>query len=69
MYIAQQTETSDATVGPVFADVSCEPEVWGIASAIDIYNCNPEKIRSADAIRRFVVELCELIDMKRFVDT
>jgi S-adenosylmethionine/arginine decarboxylase-like enzyme len=69
MYIAQQTETSDATFGPVFADVSCGPKVWGIASAIDIYNCDPEKIRSADAIRRFVVELCELIDMKRFGET
>lgn len=69
MYIAQQTKTSDATAGPVLADVSCGPEVWGIASAIDIYNCDPEKIRSADTIRRFVVELCELIDMKRFGET
>lgn len=45
------------------------PEVWGIASAIDIYECDPEKIRSADVIRRFVVELCELIEMKRFGET
>ena len=43
--------------------------VWGIASAIDIYDCNPEKIRNADEIRRFVVELCDLIEMKRFGDT
>lgn len=40
--------------------------VWGIASSIDIYDCDPDKIRSAEAIRQFVVELCELIEMKRF---
>lgn len=42
---------------------------WGIACAIDVYNCNPETIRDADAIRRFVVELCDLIEMKRFGET
>lgn len=42
---------------------------WGIASAIDIYDCSSEKIRDADAIRRFVVELCDLIEMKRFGET
>jgi S-adenosylmethionine/arginine decarboxylase-like enzyme len=43
--------------------------VWGIASAIDIYECAPETIRDADSIRRFVVELCDLIEMKRFGET
>ena len=41
-------------------------EAWGLHSAIDIHGCNPETIRSADEIRRFVYELCELIEMKRF---
>ena len=45
------------------------PEVWGIASAIDIYDCDPEKIRDADLIKKFVVELCDLIEMKRFGET
>lgn len=44
-------------------------QVWGIASSIDIYNCDPDKIRDADVIRRFVAELCELIEMKRFGET
>ncbi|MBN2301163.1 MAG: S-adenosylmethionine decarboxylase [Lentisphaerae bacterium] len=42
---------------------------WGVASSIDIYNCDPEIIRNADKIRQFVVELCDLIEMKRFQDT
>lgn len=43
--------------------------VWGIASSIDIYNCEPETIRSADKIRQFVSQLCELIEMKKFGET
>lgn len=46
-----------------------DQQVWGVASSIDIYNCDPEKIRSAEQIRRFVVELCELIEMKRYGET
>ncbi len=45
------------------------PDVWGIASSIDIYDCDPSKIRDADLIKRFVVELCDLIEMKRFGET
>lgn len=44
-------------------------EIWGIASAIDIYNCDPEKIRNASKIKQFVIELCDLIEMKRFGET
>jgi S-adenosylmethionine/arginine decarboxylase-like enzyme len=46
-----------------------DQQVWGVASSIDIYNCDPEKIRSEEQIRRFVVELCELIEMKRYGET
>jgi S-adenosylmethionine/arginine decarboxylase-like enzyme len=46
-----------------------EQGVWGMATSVDIYDCDPETIRNADKIRRFVVELCDLIGMKRFGDT
>jgi len=39
---------------------------WGIATGLDLHNCNPDKIRDADAIKQFVVELCELIGVTRF---
>ncbi|MBU1699463.1 MAG: S-adenosylmethionine decarboxylase [Candidatus Eisenbacteria bacterium] len=42
---------------------------WGLATSIDIYNCDPSTIRNAEEIRRFVVELCELIEMRRFGET
>ncbi len=41
---------------------------WGLACSFDIYDCNPDTIRDADAIKRFVAELCDLIGMKRFGD-
>lgn len=43
--------------------------VWGIASSFDIYNCDPDIIRDANEIKRFVAELCDLIEMRRFGET
>lgn len=42
---------------------------WGIACSVDLKNCNPQKIRSAEAIKEFVVKVCDLIKMKRFGET
>ena len=39
---------------------------WGLLTSLDLYSCNPETIRNAEKIRQYAVELCELIDMKRF---
>jgi S-adenosylmethionine decarboxylase len=43
-----------------------EQDAWGLLSSIDLHGCNGDTIRDADAIKRFVVELCERIGMKRF---
>ena len=43
-----------------------EGKAWGLCTAVDLQDCLPDLIRNADHIRRYVVELCELIDMKRF---
>jgi S-adenosylmethionine/arginine decarboxylase-like enzyme len=42
---------------------------WGLLSSLDAKNCDPELIRSAEAIKEYVLKLCELIKMKRFQDT
>ena len=42
---------------------------WGVSSSIDVYDCDPKTIRDADKIRQFVVELCDLIEMRRFGET
>ena len=55
--------------GAEIKEKAIDAQVWGVAAAIDIYNCDPAKIRCPATIRRFVIEVCELIDMKRFGDT
>jgi len=42
---------------------------WGLLTSVDVYNCDPKLIRSADEIKRYVKELCDLIEMKRFGET
>ena len=69
MQISQLVENPSRAVGHGILEAAIERKVWGIASAVDIYDCDPEKIRCAETIRRFVVELCELIEMKRFGET
>lgn len=39
---------------------------WGWHLVLNLYDCSPEKIRSAEVIRQFVIDLCDLIEMQRF---
>jgi len=48
---------------------SADKPPWGMLSCIDLYDCDPQMIRSAEAIKKFVAELCDLIKMKRFGET
>ena len=41
---------------------------WGLATQLDLHDCNPETIRSAEKIREYTYELCDRIGVKRFGD-
>ncbi len=43
-----------------------ENNAWGISTALDLYDCDPQTIRDAKKIRAFVVELCDRLEMRRF---
>lgn len=43
-----------------------ETDAWGLYTSVDLKECNPATIRDAEKIRQFIVELCDLIEMKRF---
>ena len=46
---------------------TCEPFGWSVS--IDVYDCDVERLESADVIRAFAVELCdEVLLMKRYGD-
>jgi S-adenosylmethionine/arginine decarboxylase-like enzyme len=67
--IVERKEETPVNEVAALTGTAIAQNVWGIASAIDIYECDPEKIRNASEIRRFAVELCDLIQMKRFGET
>jgi len=61
-YLQRKIDTTDSLrVYPAFV-----PGAWGLLTSIDLESCDPALIRDADAIKRYVVELCNLIEMKRF---
>jgi len=42
---------------------------WGLYCSVDLKNCSPEAVRDEKGIKNFVVQLCDLIKMKRFGET
>ncbi len=42
---------------------------WGLSASIDLYNCDLKLITLESHIKQYVIDLCELIEMKRFGDT
>ena len=44
-------------------------EFWGLVTSIDLHDCDPKLIRDAEAIKKYVIELCDRIGMKRFGET
>ncbi len=42
------------------------PTYWGLSSCIDLYGCDLKLMQDAEAIKRFVHELCDKIKMRRF---
>ena len=42
---------------------------WGVSACIDLYDCDLNLMQDEAAIKRFVRELCDLIQMRRFGET
>lgn len=47
-------------------DTAAAKNVWGLMASVDLKECDPALIRSADAIKDFTSRLCALIKMKPF---
>lgn len=61
--MTQKTSTSTPTSLALLYQIQ---DAWGILTSIDLYDCNPELIRSAEHIQAFVKELCDRLEVKRF---
>lgn len=42
---------------------------WGLLTAVDLYGCRPDTIRSKSRIENFAHTLCDLIEVKRYGET
>lgn len=62
----EQTAEAIARDDSAIKERYASEDAWGLLASIDLHGCDPELIRDAEAIKQFVVELCERIDMKRF---
>lgn len=61
--------TLSSTVPPCASgELIGEGKAWGLSSAVDLQDCQPERIRNRDQIEAYVIALCELIGMKRYGD-
>lgn len=38
---------------------------WGLSTWIDLRDCEKELITSSDSIKKFVIELCDLLEVRR----
>jgi S-adenosylmethionine/arginine decarboxylase-like enzyme len=41
---------------------------WGLSTSIDLFVCNHTKMNDPEFIKSTVIELCDLIEMKRYGD-
>ena len=69
LHISYNNENKENINPSTIVKEATDKYAWGLSTSIDIYNCNPCTIRDANKIKQFVVELCNLIEMKRFHDT
>ena len=46
-----------------------EASFWGLSSCIDLYDCDLSLMQDVQAIKAFVSQLCDRINMRRFAET
>ena len=62
----QPLTLTQTNLSPMANNPAVQP--WGWHLVLNLYNCDPSAIRSATTIEHFVIDLCDLIKMRRFGD-
>ncbi len=39
-------------------------KAWGLSTAIDLHDCDPDLLKNSEAIRDFTAKICKIIDAK-----
>ena len=73
--MASKVMANNAVANNVMAETVSDAEIvaqfkqrgsWGLYTSVDLKGCDPASIRDPEKIHRFIIELCDLIDMHRF---
>jgi len=59
-------ESCIASISMPEPETGGRPDPWGWHLVLNLYDCSLEKIQSAEVIRQFVIDLCDVIEMRRF---
>lgn len=57
---------ADSEYSPIDLKHYGDTGAWGLATALDLHDCNPDTIRSSEKIHEYTLELCERIKVKCF---
>jgi len=41
-------------------------KAWGLTTSLDLHECNPETVEDKDKIKKYILDLCDLIKMRRY---
>jgi S-adenosylmethionine/arginine decarboxylase-like enzyme len=39
---------------------------WGLSTSLNLYGCDKSLVTNEEALREFIIRLCDLIDVKRY---
>lgn len=65
VFTPERVETSHINRGKIVKDPAKE-KVFGLELSLDLFDCDPESVRSKEIILDYSVKLCDLIEMKRY---
>ena len=70
-YVSETKYADNMVSTPGIYPISWKKEVekqapWGVLTSVDVYECDSCLIQDENTIKQYVVELCDLIKMKRF---
>jgi S-adenosylmethionine/arginine decarboxylase-like enzyme len=65
-YTALDGERVSTIADPVIDEQSHLYGAWGLSTSVDLCDCDAHAIRDPEVIEQFVLDLCTLIDMRRF---
>jgi S-adenosylmethionine decarboxylase len=60
----QRLEENPTTCGIVTKEEYKLSKAWGLSTAIDLHDCDPNLLKNAEAIKEYAVKVCALIDAK-----